>query len=365
MKRQLLLTLFLLGPGIFFAQNTDHETRQFRKTVDSIVMSKMDQYAIPGLAIGVVRDNSVLYTKGYGVREIGTDKLVSEQSIFHTASISKLFTAMAIIHLEDQGKLSIDDKLIDVIPNLQYVEEGIKEITIKQLLNHTSGLPDVKNYHWSKNNQAENSLRNSISRLKLKLLSPPASDFHYSNLAYDILGYVIEVASGVAFEDYVETHILKPSGMAYSDFRYFRTPEALRVAPHSKRWSSQKVYVRKTYPYTREHAPSSTLNASSEDLAKWMVSFLAAVNDGASPSPYADMLVPSSAAYSKMGLGFQLYEFEDYKAVGHFGGDQGFRSFLMMIPEQNIGLVVLGNCDYEEDYRQEIIMPIARLMLKL
>lgn len=364
MKRHLILLLSLLGPGIFLAQNTDQKLRQFRKTVDSIVMNKMDQYAIPGLAIGVVQNDAILYTKGYGVRKIGDDGLVNEKSIFHTASISKLFTAMAVMHLVDQGKLSIDDKLLDIIPNLNYVDERIKEITIKHLLNHTSGLPDIKNYHWGNNNQAESSLREYVLGLKLKALSAPSSEFHYSNLAYDILGCVIEVVAGVTFEDYVETHVLHPSGMTHSDFRYFKVPEMARVAPHSKRWTSQKIYVRKTYPYTREHAPSSTLNASSEDLAKWMVSFLQEIHNEATSSPYADMLVPSSVVYPNIGLGFQLYEIEGYKAVGHFGGDQGFRSFLMMIPERNIGLVVLGNCDYEEDYRQEIIMPIARLMLK-
>lgn len=364
MKRHLILFLSLLGPGIFFAQNPDYKLQQFRKTVDSIVMRKMDQYTIPGLAIGIVQDDAILYTKGYGVRKIGSDSLVSEQSIFHTASISKLFTAMAVIHLADQGKLSIDDKLLDIIPDLQYADERVKEITIKHLLNHTSGLPDIKTYHWANNNQAENSLREYVLGLKLKALSASSSEFHYSNLAYDILGYVVEIVAGVTFEDYVETYILRPFGMANSDFRYFRVPKIARVAPHSRRWTSKKVYIRKTYPYTREHAPSSTLNASSEDLAKWMVSFLQEIHNEATSSPYADMLIPSSAVYPNIGLGFQLYEIEGYKAVGHFGGDQGFRSFLMMIPEQKIGLVVLGNCDYEEDYRQEIIMPIARLMLE-
>lgn len=75
------------------------------------------------------------------------------------------------------------------------------------------------------------------------------------------------------------------------------------------------------------------------------------------------MLEPSFKPFPHIGLGFQLYDFESYKAVGHFGGDKGFRSFLMMIPEENIGLVVLGNSDYEEDYRQEIIYPIAKLMI--
>jgi len=76
-------------------------------------------------------------------------------------------------------------------------------------------------------------------------------------------------------------------------------------------------------------------------------------------------LAPTSAKFSNVGLGFQQYHFESKHAIGHYGGDKGFRGFLMMIPEDNVGLVVLGNCDYNEDFRQEIIHPIAKLMLTM
>ncbi len=331
--------------------------------MDSIVSGKMDQYGIPGLAIGLVKNDAVIYTKGYGTAKIGSDMLVSGRSIFHTASISKLFTAMAVMKLAEEKRISINDTLADLLPGLNYRDERTKKITIKQLLNHSSGLPDIRNYHWKKNRRSENSLREYVTGLNLKASSEPASEYQYSNLAYDILGYVIEVVSGVPFEDYVKDHILDPCGMYDSDFRYFQISDSLKVAPHSKRWITDRIYARKTYPYTREHAPSSTLNASGNDLAKWMVCFLRMLKDKSSGSLYRAMVEPSFEAYPNIGLGFQLFRFEAHRAIGHFGGDQGFRSFLMMIPEKDIGLVVLGNCDYHEDYRQEIVRPVAKLML--
>lgn len=350
---------FLTLPSIFsFGQAPTFHTQEFYDKVDSIVNQKMIHYDIPGLAIGLVKNGSILYSKGYGSRKTGSNLPVSGRTVFHTASISKLFTAMAIMHLVKENKLDLNDKLVEMLPDLHFRDARVKKITIEQLLNHTSGLPDINNYHWKNNHQSKHSLRDFMLGLNLKVVADPASKYKYSNLGYDILGYVIESVSEVPFEAYVQEHILTPSGMNDSDFRYFNIPDSLKTAPHSKR--GKKVYIRKTYPYTREHAPSSTLNASSQDLAKWMIFFMKKV---ASSPTYASMLASSFEAYPYIGLGFQLFDFETHQAVGHFGGDRGFRSFLMMIPEQKIGLVVLGNCDYEEDYRQEILRPIAKLML--
>ncbi len=335
----------------------------FYGKVDSIVVTKMNEYNIPGLSIALVKNDSIIYAKGYGVKKIRTDDLVSKNSIFHTASISKLFTAMAVMQLVEKEMITLDDNLVDVLPELNFSDERVKIITIKNLLNHTSGLPDVNNYQWENNNQSENSLKKYILELNLGVSSAPSSEYHYSSLGYNILGYIVEKKSGTPFEDYIKDNILNPIGMDNSDFRYFRIPDSLRSAPHSQRWITKKIYPRKTYPYTREHSPSSTLNSSSEDLGKWMIYFLRIINDTLFPSIYNSMLEPSFGPYPHIGLGFQLYDFESYKAVGHFGGDKGFRSFLMMIPDENIGLVVLGNADYDDDYRQEIIYPILKLIL--
>ena len=333
--------------------------------VDSVVINKMNQYNIPGLSIGLIRNDTIIYNRGYGVRSIKKDNLVTENTIFHTASISKLFTAVATMKLIEQNVITIDDKLVDILPELKYDDKRVNYITIKNLLNHTSGLPDINNYHWDNNNQSDNSLKEFVLGLNLKLDSDPSSEYQYSNLAYDILGYVIEKVSGSTFDDFMKENILNKSGMYSSDFRYFKIHDSLKVSPHSKRWVTKNIYERKTYPYTREHAPSSTLNSSSKDLSKWMISFLQTLDNSDLNNNYSTMIEPAFGSNPYIGLGFQLSDINSKKTIGHYGGDKGFRSYLIMIPEEKIGLVVLANCDYNEDFRQEIIHPIAKLMLTM
>lgn len=335
----------------------------FEEKVDSIVIEKMNHYNIPGLSIGLIRNDSIIYNTGYGIRSIKNTSLVTENTVFHTASISKLFTAVATMKLIQQNKIALDDKLVNLLPELKFNDKRVTQITIKNLLNHTSGLPDINNYHWDNNNQSDNSLKEFVLGLNLKLDSDPSSEYQYSNLAYDILGYVIEKVSGVTFDDFMKENILDKCGMYNSDFRYFKIHDSLKTSPHSKRWVTKNIYERKTYPYTREHAPSSTLNSSSKDLSKWMISFLQTLGESDLNNKYLTMIEPSFSPNPYIGLGFQLSNINSKKIIGHYGGDRGFRSYLIMIPEKKIGLVLLANCDYDEDFRQEILHPIAKLML--
>jgi CubicO group peptidase (beta-lactamase class C family) len=177
-------------------------------------------------------------------------------------------------------------------------------------------------------------------------------------LAYDILGLVVENFSHQSFEEYVKSNVLLRAGMLISDFNYYRIPDSLKVFPHSRRAITKKIHQRKNYPYTREHSPSSTLNSSAVELSKWMISFLKQLDKDETMLP---MTKPSTPIYPSIGLAFQLYTVQGKKSIGHFGGDKGFRSYLLMIPEEKLGFVVLANCDFNEDFRQEIISQLVTL----
>ena len=366
MKLYLALSLCLLGSiyksEALYAQAQAESDAPLRQQIDAIVQERMEQYQIPGLAIGIVQGDSFTYSQGYGYRNNKTADAVTAESIFHTASISKLFTAQAIQQLAVNGKPSLDDKIATLLPQLQYSDEHFREVTVRQLLNHTAGLPDIKNYRWGRQHESVESLEKYMLAHSFKLHSPPGTTYQYSNLGYDLLGYLVQGITGVSFEDYVQEQILRPAGMITSDFRYFRIPERLRVSPHSKRLLTGNIYPRRTYPYTREHGPSSTLNASASELCSWMRFVLKDLRSE-NGSLFHPMIQPSTSASPYIGLGFQLFELEGYAVAGHFGGDQGFRSYLLLVPEENIGLVLLANCDYEEDFRQDILHTILRLLV--
>ena len=351
--------------GETFQQNveTNNVINGFSEKVDSVVANKMNEYDIPGLALGLVMNDSIIYSEGYGLKNIKSTDPVTEYSNFHTASISKLFTAQAVVMIFAEKNIPLGEKLVNIIPELKYEDKRVEDVSIKTLLNHTSGMPDVSSYNWKNNNQSKNSLKDYVLNLKIKVDFQPGTDYQYSNLAYNILGYLVEKLSKMTFEEYVDSKILAANGMRTSDFRYFKIPDSLKTSPHSKRLITKNIYVLKNYPYTREQAPGSTLNSSSRDLSKWMISFLKLIEGD--ENKFVEMTKPSFKPYPYIGLGFQLSTLESKATVGHYGGDKGYRSYLLMIPEEKIGLVLLANCDYNEDFRQEILHPIAKDMLKI
>lgn len=360
LRKHLLLTCF----GLLIASHTLLAQKSFEARMDSLITAKMEAYQIPGLAVGIVKDGSILQAKGYGVTNIETGNPVTENHVFHVASVSKLFTALAIAELVAEGKLKYSDKLVDIVSTLSYTDTRVEAITLKQMLNHTSGIPDIFDYDWDKAYKEDNSLRKYVENKKIRLLSDPGTNSRYSNLAYDMLGLVVEEASGELFEDYIKKKWLDPSGMKSSDFRYYLTPEGLRTSPHTLRRIGNRVVVRSDYPYNREHAPSSTLNASVTDLSRWMISFMDSLKNSSRKELYREMTIPSSTIDSRAGIGFQLWETVGYPSIGHFGGDQGFRSLLFMVPERETGFVLLVNCDYKDDIRQEVLRELAYWLLK-
>ncbi len=353
-----ILFIFIIGHTVYPVFSQGSKSLSFK--VDSIVMSKMTSYNIPGLAIGVVYNKEVLISKGYGFRNIADSSYVDENTTFHTASVSKLLTAQAVVQLFDQQNRALNSSLSELLPRLQYSEDMARYITIKQLLNHSSGLPDIRNYQWQNQHSSDDRLEEYAMGLQLEVDTGPGIEYSYSNLGYNLLAYVVQELSGMLFEDYAQQYILQPAGMDQSDFRYYNTSEKNRASPHSIKKIGKKVYVRKVYPYSREHAGSSTLNASVRDLNRWMIQFLQRFNSG----QYQEMLKPSLGTYPYIGLGFQLGQLGGFTKVGHYGGDRGFRSYLFMIPEKKLGFVLLANCDYNEDFRQEILHPIAEILIQ-
>jgi CubicO group peptidase (beta-lactamase class C family) len=313
---------------------------------------------IIGLSIGIVKSNLIYYTKGYGTLEINTGKKVDSLTNFHTASISKLFTATAIMQLAEQGKLNINNKLAGYMPEFKMKDRRYTNITIKQMLNHTSDLPFLSEYNWDHPKTNRFALKDYILNSDFgDLLFDPGTDISYSNLAFDILGYLIEKLSNQNFEEYMDQYILRPAGMYNSDFDYYKIDALRRSSPHILDSIEKKIEVSKIYPFNKEQLPCGTLNSCSYDLSNWMRENLNIYNDTLNTyngiinhKTLLEMWTPThmfKLPTLLLGLAWWRRESKEFgNYFFHVGMDLGYSSSLTLFPEKNFGIVVLCNGDY-------------------
>ena len=318
-----------------------------KEKVGLFVNEAVEQFEIPGLAISIVKDNSIYHTRAFGRKNMEKDESIKTSDFFHFASVSKPFVATAIIQLVEEGKMNLDDKLIDILPYFKINDQRYTAITIRQVLNHTSGIGDVMDYEWDKPQYDSASAERFVKSLvNEKLRFEPGSDWAYSNMGFDILGDVIHKVSGEPFEEYIKRRILTPLKMNNSSFIYPEIPEKLRTTPHT--WKGEKV-VSEIYPYNRIHAPSSTLNSSVEELSNWAICNLnKGIFEGErvfSEESHSILWTNEKSFEGKptVGLSWFLGTHKEKKSVWHGGGDTGYRSFLVMLPEENLAVIVASN----------------------
>ena len=161
-----------------------------------------------GFAVGIIEQGEFTYARGFGVKSQGKNSPVDANSNFHWASVSKPVVATAIMQLAERGALDLDAKLVEVLPDYKITDPRQREISIRQILLHISGLPDVEDYGWDKPEYDEKALQRWVLEDSPRdLLFDPGSAREYSNVGFEVLGLVIERISGLSFTDYVRKNI--------------------------------------------------------------------------------------------------------------------------------------------------------------
>ena len=346
--RTLVVVWIVIFGGTWYidAQDINHQQ------LYDFVKSQQSLFEIPGLAVGVGSADSVLFEAYMGFSNVEKDIPLNDSHLFHTASISKLFTAQALVMLQQQGLLQLDDPVIKHLENFRMNDPRFDQVTIRQLINHTSGMPDVKNYQWGKFLL----LSDYVAQIsKKKLLFDPGTKFKYSNMSYSLLAYLIEEVVDMPFHRYMKQQILIPQGLMNSTVQYPILSMEYRVQGYARKGS--RIQPRAVYPYNPAHEASSTLQSNVRELLLWTRQYTK------SDAELSEMIQPSKS-FPRLGLGWFLSELRGYKTAYHFGGDRGFRSYLLMIPEKRLSLVLLANCDYSEQFRQEILHGIVDMIIK-
>ena len=279
----LLILLCLVSPVA--AQNGDF-LEQHPRVRDAVTLfdlwtqEQMAYQQIPGLALGVVYDQELVWSKGYGVEDLETRDPVTPATLFRLGSVTKLFTATAILQLRDQGKLQLDDPVAQHLPwfELQSTFESAPEITLRQLLTHTSGLPREAAFpYWTTHEFPTTEEINAALRTQ-SAIYPPDKTYKYSNLGMALLGEVVVAVSGQTYADYIQQHIFGPLGMTRSAVVPVEVVRQQMATAYMRRRADGKREVMEYYE-TKGMAPAANIVSSVDDLARFAALNLRATPD--------------------------------------------------------------------------------------
>ncbi|WP_052476458.1 serine hydrolase domain-containing protein [Cohnella kolymensis] len=334
------------------------DIQRIRERLDQALSQFVQDHPIPGLAVGIVKDYRTIYAKGFGVSNVTKGEPVDEKTLFHMASVSKTLVATGIMQLAERGKMNLDGYVTEYLPYFTLSDDRFRLITVRQLLNHTSGMPDEDDYEWDRPQYDKESLERYVKSIDdRQLMWHPGEQFFYSNIGYEILGDIIAKVSGVSFEQYIKENVLRPTGMDSSSFLKTEADDGQLATPHilglTKGYGAE---VSEIFPYNRAHAPSSTLYASAEEMCRYAI---AQLHQGDVPGGQRILQQVSynelwkkyastdyGAEMEGIGLSWFLGEYKGIRMVSHAGRDTGFRSNLILLPDEGIAVSVMTNSDY-------------------
>ena len=357
-KNFLSLNLFLLlfvFPVFVFAQTLDERLKE----IDACAEKTRLEWNVPGIAVAIVKDDKVVFAKGYGVREMGKTEKVDENTLFAIASNSKAFTTASLAILVDEKKLNWDDKVMNYLPEFQLYNPYVtSELTIRDLVSHRSGLDTFSgDLLWYETNYNSDEILRRVRFLKPK--SSFRSQFGYQNLMFIAAGRIVEKVSGKTWSQFVTERILTPLGMSRTTTSVKNLKDNFSM-PHNESGGALRVLHSGNVDGA---SAAAGLNSSAADVAKWLrlqlgrgkfegkqifseqqsgVMWSAHTILGVNPFPAKDA---PTRLFSAVGLGWFINGYRGRKVVSHGGGLDGMISQTAMMPEENLGLVVLTNSE--------------------
>ncbi|QMW24751.1 beta-lactamase family protein [Sandaracinobacteroides saxicola] len=302
---------------------------------------------LPGIAVGVVHDQQLVWSRGFGFADVEKRVPMTPQTRFRIASNSKMFAAIAIMQLREAGRLRLDDPVAKHLPWFKVTPAGPDDgpITIEQLLSHSAGLPREASDHWSSFDFPTGAQLQALMADRAATF-PPQTRWKYSNLAYGVAGLLVERISGQRWADYVQAHIFDPLGMAGTSVDR-RDP--LLATPYASRRPDGS---RRLLPFVDSKGMASATGVTSdvEDLAKFIsAQFRRGAGEGAnilSAGSWREMLRVRSVDedwQSGTGLGFAHSRYKDRTYVGHGGGYPGNTTMTLAQLDDKVGVIVLTN----------------------
>lgn len=332
------------------------------KAFDSYVQQAMLTWRIPGISLAIVKDDEIVFTKGYGVREIGTDKKVDTKTYFTCASTTKAMTAVCMAILADQGKVKFTDPVSMYLPEFKLYDPLVtKELVIQDLFTHNTGVGNA-DYLWADNNLSEDEILN-----KMRLIKPSyslRSSFIYQNLFYLVAGKVIQKISGMPWSDFIKENIFDRLGMQHTKALYKYLDSDNRSVPHD-------IIDNNVMPIEKESAdaigPAGSVSSCADDIAIWMKCMIdsSKFNGGrlVKPETWMYLLKPKTLVteseyyptqlitkpnFTTYAMGWFQQDYKGYKLNFHTGSLAGETAIHGQLPDKKFGIYIFENLDHAE-----------------
>jgi len=310
--------------------------------IDDYVRTVMQKQHIPGISVAIVQDGKVERAKGYGMANVELSVPASENTAYQLASVTKQFTATAILMLVEEGKLSLDDPVTKILPDLPTAWE---KVTLRHLLSHTSG---IKNYTSTKD--FDKTMRKDFTQreiLDLVAKEPlefaPGEKWNYSNTGFFLLGMVIEKVTGKSYGAFLEERIFQPLGMMHT-----RVNDLNVILPnraHGYSWNGKELrngeYVSPTQPFA-----AGALISTVSDMVKWDAALR--TEKLVKKSTLDQMWTPAPLAKGQTanyGFGWQVERVNGHRLISHGGGIPGFSTQISRFVDDKLTVIVLTNSD--------------------
>ncbi|MDP1608658.1 MAG: serine hydrolase [Chlamydiales bacterium] len=320
---------------------------------DILVENALKDYEVPGVAIGIVVDGQVIYSKGFGYRDLEAKKPITPDTLFAIGSCTKAFTSFLAGTLVDEGILDWDANVVDILPSFRlYDSYATQHMTIRDLLTHRSGMPR-HDYMWYNSKLSRSELMQRLRYLE------PASQlrerFHYNNLMYLAAGYLMEQLTQKSWETLVSERIFAPLEMTKSNFS---VEEMQKSDDHASPYLQKNdQLIRMSLRDISVIGPAGSINSNVQEMTNWIKMQL---DQGAynktpliNPATLQEMHSPQvvvsgtpehkEAVLSTYGIGWGVLSYRGHYHVSHDGGDDGFVSVVTLLPNEKIGVVILSN----------------------
>lgn len=358
----ILLSLFILLPWMadIKAQTTGKKKKTTtEQQLDELFAKALEDYNVPGMAIAIVKDGEVVLSKGYGVRNVNRPEKVDDKTLFAIASNSKAFTAAALAMLVDEGKIKWSDKVRDHLPYFELYNPYVSaEMTIKDLLSHRSGLATFSgDLIWYGTTHSREEV---IRRAKyLKPVYGFREAYGYSNIMYLAAGEVVQAVTGQTWDDFIKERIFLPLGMTTSNTSITAfQPNGNIASPHNE-VKGKNIAI--DYVNWDNINAAGSINACVSELTQWIKLQLNkgtldgkqywSVNrayemwENVTPKPVSKWQRENMPTrhFNGYGLGWELMDYGGKKVISHGGGYDGMISKTVLVPEINLGFVILTN----------------------